>query len=50
MALLVTKFKYLKKGSNEKAGRFVKYIGTRAGVEKIDDTQGLRPATVKQKE
>ena len=49
MAKLVTKFKYLKPGSNA-AGRYVKYIATREGVEMTDDSKKYAPATVKQKQ
>lgn len=49
MAKLVTKFKYLKPGSNA-AGKYVKYIATREGVEMIDDSKKYAPATVKQKQ
>lgn len=49
MAKLVTKFKYLKPGSNA-AGKYVKYIATREGVEMIDDSKEYAPATVKQKQ
>lgn len=48
MARLVTKFKYIKPGKN--AGCYLKYIATREGVEKIDDTKRLNPVTKKQKE
>lgn len=44
MARLVTKFKYLKH-----AGRYAKYIATREGVEKLDDSKKFLPATEKQK-
>ncbi len=44
MARLVTKFKYLKH-----AGRYTKYIATREGVEKLDDSKKFLPATEKQK-
>ena len=44
MARLVTKFKYLKY-----AGRYAKYISTREGVEKLDDSKKFLPATEKQK-
>lgn len=47
MAKLVTKFKYLKPGERSGAGKYVKYIATREGVEKIDDTKRLLPATKK---
>lgn len=49
MAKLVTKFKYLKPSSRKGAGGYAKYIATREGVEKIDDTQKLSPATIQQK-
>ena len=49
MARLVTKFKYLKPDTSLSAGGYAKYIGTREGVEKIDDTFKLSPATAKQK-
>lgn len=49
MARLVTKFKYLKPNRKVSAGGYAKYIATREGVEKIDDTQKFAPATVKQK-
>lgn len=49
MAKLVTKFKYLKPGSNA-AGKYIKYIATREGVERIDDSKKYAPATVKQKQ
>lgn len=44
MARLVTKFKYLKH-----AGRYAKYIATREGVEKLDDSKKFLPVTEKQK-
>ena len=47
MAKLITKFKYIKPGNG--AGSYLKYIATREGVEKIDDTKKLLPATAKQK-
>ncbi len=49
MAKLVTKFKYLKPGSNA-AGKYIKYIATREGVKMIDDSKKYAPATVKQKQ
>lgn len=49
MAKLVTKFKYLKPGRNA-AGKYLKYIATREGVEMIDDSKKYAPATVKQKQ
>lgn len=49
MAKLVTKFKYLKPNRKVSAGGYAKYIATREGVEKIDDTKKFAPATAKQK-
>lgn len=49
MARLVTKFKYLKTNRKVSAGGYAKYIATREGVEKIDDTKKFAPATTKQK-
>lgn len=49
MAKLVTKFKYLKPTRKVSTGGYAKYIATREGVEKIDDTKKFAPATVKQK-
>lgn len=48
MAKLVTKFKYLNKDSPNSVGGYAKYIATREGVEKIDDTYKMAPATQKQ--
>ena len=45
MAKLITKFKYIK--PTEKAGEYLKYIATREGVDKIDDSKKNLPATVK---
>lgn len=49
MVRLVTKFKYLKPNRKVSAGGYAKYIATREGVEKIDDTKKFAPATAKQK-
>ena len=49
MAKLVAKFKYLKPNRKVSAGGYAKYIATREGVEKIDDTKKFAPATAKQK-
>ena len=49
MARLVTKFKYLKPNRKVSAGGYAKYIATREGVEKIDDTKKFAPATAKEK-
>lgn len=50
MSKFVTKFKYLKPGGKKKRGGYAKYIGTRDGVEVIDDTHKAAPASLKQKE
>ena len=50
MARIVTKFKYLKTNRKQSAGGYVKYIATREGVEKIDDSKKYAPVTVKQQE
>lgn len=49
MPRLVTKFKYMKPGSGGKSvGGYARYIATREGVEKIDDSHRHAPATQKQ--
>ena len=48
MAKLVTKFKYLNGKSNGRAARYAKYVGTREGVEKIDESHKFAPATKRQ--
>ena len=49
MPRLVTKFKYMKPGSGGKsAGGYARYIATREGVEKIDDSHRHAPVTQKQ--
>lgn len=49
MPRLVTKFKYMKPGARGKsAGGYARYIATREGVEKIDDSCRHAPATQKQ--
>ncbi|RKJ38835.1 hypothetical protein D7X94_14815 [Acutalibacter sp. 1XD8-33] len=50
MAKLVTKFKFLKPGARQGRGGYAKYIATRDGVEKIDDTKKFAPATWNQKQ
>ena len=50
MARLITKFKYMKPGKQQskksrQPGGYAKYIGTREGVEKIDDSKKNSPAT-----
>lgn len=48
MAKLVTKFKFIKPG--KKAGGYLKYIATREGVDKIDDSKKYLSASKKQKD
>lgn len=48
MPRLVTKFKYLKSGGGKSMGGYARYIATREGVEKIDDSHRHAPATKKQ--
>ena len=49
MPRLVTKFKYLKPGGSGKSvGGYARYIATREGVEKLDDSHRNAPATKKQ--
>lgn len=50
MAQVVTKFRYLKAGQGKQAAKYLKYIATRDGVVKIDDTFKLKPATKNQRE
>lgn len=53
MAKLVTKFKYLKpygRDGKRNRGGYAKYIATREGVEKIDDSRKHAPATMSQNE
>ena len=45
MARLVTKFKYLKPDQEKPIGGYATYIATREGVEKIDESFKLAPAT-----
>lgn len=47
MAKLVTKFKFIRPG--KKAGGYLKYIATREGVDKIDDSKKNLPASKKQR-
>lgn len=49
MAKLITKFKYLKPSGKRSPGGYARYIATREGVDKIDDSQKLAPATERQK-
>ena len=48
MPRLVTKFKFLPPG--KKVGGYLKYIATREGVEKLDDSKRYAPVTKKQRE
>ena len=48
MPRLITKFKYLKPNRKLSAGGYAAYIATREGVEKIDESQRLLPATERQ--
>lgn len=48
MPRLVTKFKYLKPNAKLSAGGYAKYIATREGAERIDESQQHLPATKKQ--
>ena len=50
MAKIVTKFKYLKPNRKQSAGGYAKYIATRQGVEKIDNSKQFAPVTAKQQE
>ena len=50
MARLVVKIKYMKSGGGRKAGGYAKYIGTREGVEKLDDSRQHQDPTWKQNE
>ena len=49
MPKIIVTSRYLKKGSKKNLKNYVKYIATREGVEKIDDTKKFAPATEKQK-
>ena len=48
MAKLITKFKYLRPMDRKRVGGYAKYIATREGVDKVDDTFKLEPATKQQ--
>lgn len=49
MAKLITKFKYIKPSDKRSPGGYARYIATREGVDKMDASQKLAPATEKQK-
>ena len=50
MAKLITKFKYLKPDTRQSVGGYAKYIATREGVDKIDESYKLAPSSVKQQQ
>lgn len=50
MPKLITKFKYLKPTRRQSASNYAKYIATRDGVDKLDNSQRYAPATAKQQE
>ena len=55
MARLITKFKYMKPRkqagkTSRQPGGYAKYIGTREGVEKIDDSKKNAPSTTSQQQ
>jgi hypothetical protein len=49
VAKLVTKFKFLKPSARQGRGGYAKYIATRDGVEKIDDSKRFAPVSWNQK-
>lgn len=49
MPRLILKSPYIKPGGEKDAGRYVRYIATREGVQKISDSRRNLPATKKQK-
>jgi len=50
VAKLITKFKYLKPSDRKRVGGYAKYIATREGVDKIDESFKLEPATKMQQQ
>ncbi len=50
MPRLVTKFKYIRPGKGKSPGGYAKYIATRDGVEKIDESHKNDPASEPQKQ
>lgn len=50
MAKLITKFKYLKPNVQLSVGGYAKYIATREGVDKIDESFKLTSVSVKQQQ
>ena len=50
MAKIIVKSSYLKPNARRNVGNYVRYIATRDGVEKIDESKKYLPATEKQKQ
>ena len=50
MAKIIVKSSYLKPNARRNVGNYVRYIATREGVEKIDESKKYLPATEKQKQ
>ena len=50
MARLIVKSPYIKAGGKRSAGGYVKYIATREGVERAEDTSRHLPATTEQRQ
>lgn len=50
MAKLITKFKYLKPDARQLVGGYAKYIATREGVDKIDESLRFAHSSVKQQQ
>lgn len=50
MAKLITKFKYLKPNARQSVGGYAKYIATREGVDKIDESLKFTNSSVKQQQ
>lgn len=50
MAKLITKFKYLKPNERQSVGGYAKYIATREGVDKIDESLKFSHSSVKQQQ
>ena len=50
MAKLITKFKYLKPNARQSVGGYAKYIATREGVDKIDESLRFAHSSVKQQQ
>lgn len=50
MAKLITKFKYLKPDARQSVGGYAKYIATREGVDKIDESLKFAHSSVKQQQ